>query len=293
VGSASVTLVRIFALTLLGAAVSPLRAQTGTTPIWRATVRPTYDPLPVGGCGAVAIRMVDMATSDVPRDPSGQRIQISDLDISVTGADPMGVAGEFTASSVWVACACQSATVGSTATVTARYPAAALPASRTVTGASFSVSAPFRIGRPMGSAEPNACQTLKQQTAAGGTTPATAGTPVAQGTPYVPAGAVTLALAPLTVVARATFNPPSQGNLALSPGYCRPVNGTFTDPNIRATDFVMVTAANPWGTHDLRWTAAVDSGAVSFFVCNSKPAVQGTLGALQTNGYALSVLVVR
>ena len=154
---------------------------------WTTSIAATLNPLPIGGCGAVALRIVDPATTDVPRTPSGERVSISDFDFTIAGADPLGVAGQFTAPSVWVACACQGATVRSSATVTATYPAKALAPAKAVSGVAFSVSAPFVVGPAMGATEPPACQLLKSQLGS-------SGTPLAESTvarTTIPSGTVT------------------------------------------------------------------------------------------------------
>ena len=87
---------------------------------WTVAVTPTMDPLPAGFCAAIRVTVIDAAIGDTPRNPLGYRLNISDFDISVTGSSV--IANRLGATN-WESCACQGAAPGSTATVTATYPA--------------------------------------------------------------------------------------------------------------------------------------------------------------------------
>jgi hypothetical protein len=142
---------------------------------WTATFTATVNPLAIGGCGPVRLTLLDPATKAWPRNPSGNYVALSDFDLSVTGVDPTGVAGEYNGPSIWSACACQGATVGSVATVTATYPAALLAPKQRVPGIAIQASSTFVIAQPRASTDVQACQTLKGQTVAAGSS-ASAGT---------------------------------------------------------------------------------------------------------------------
>ncbi|MEO6525905.1 MAG: hypothetical protein ABIP93_04720 [Gemmatimonadaceae bacterium] len=129
------------------------------------------NPLPIASCGAAYLRMLDPATKDRPRNPQGVLVSIADFDMTVTGATATDVAGEQVGPTNWSACACQGATVGSTATITASYPAKMLAEKARVPGVVFQVTAPLTIGKPQGAGDTRACLALKTQTMATRATP--------------------------------------------------------------------------------------------------------------------------
>jgi hypothetical protein len=128
-----------------------------TTP-WTVTVTPTLNPLPIGMCGAVHLKLLDPVTRDVPRNPQGYRINMGDFDMSVSGGT--SAAGHQIDASHFEACGCQGGAAGSTVTVTARYPAQSLPAANRVPGVSIQQSATFVLALPKGTVNPQSCATL-------------------------------------------------------------------------------------------------------------------------------------
>ena len=286
----------------LALSISSLPAQSPAS--WTASLSLPLNPLPIGVCGAVSLRMTDPATGDVPRDPAGQRVLISDFDVVVAGAGPLDVAGELTAPSVWTACACQGAMVGSGATVTATYPGATVPAARRVTGVAFSVSAPFKVGSAMGGIDPPSCQALKSKGATTGT--GLSGSPVSGASPTSRAptavsggtqggsGAATALTSPaLVVVVRAQWTLPDNGTSGtLANGSCGVVIGKFLDPNILDTDVAVVTGTTASNGQHLTYSPTVSAGAVTLKVC-----VDQTGAALpspvQLSGRKVNVLVLR
>ena len=98
---------------------------------------------------------------------------------------------------------------------------------------------------------------------------------------------------PLTVVAREQnfVIPPT--SLALSAGSCRYI-ALYTNPNVVATDTVIITGLAYDSGLNLLWSAAVDNGSVQISVCNTKPSNSGVSGALSfTYGRKVNILVLR
>ena len=157
--------VRRFALTgmvlgcLLATMLAPSVAHAQSP--WSVTVKPTVDPLAIGSCGAVWVTLLDAAGKDRPRGPTGQYVTLADFDMRVTSTNPSAVVGKYNGASIWSVCACQSAKVRDSATVTASYPAASLPAKARAPGVSFVKTATFSIKRKAGTWEPEGCSELK------------------------------------------------------------------------------------------------------------------------------------
>jgi len=99
--------------------------------------------------------------------------------------------------------------------------------------------------------------------------------------------------APLVVVSRAEWALPDQGNITLSPGYCKVIYGSYDDPMIKSTDIALVTGQQPDSGEWLKWTATVNNGSVQLNVCNSQKASLGASGALMITGRKVNILVVR
>jgi hypothetical protein len=149
----------------------PVRAQTP----WTVTVTPTMNPLPVGFCAAVQISIRDAAGTDVPRSPQGYRITLADFDMAVAAPNATSVVGQQIDATHWSVCACQGAAPGTDATITATYPARALPESSRVKGASFQSTSAFVLAPPKGTGNPPACETLASKAAS--STPVVASAP--------------------------------------------------------------------------------------------------------------------
>jgi hypothetical protein len=147
----------------IGVTAPSLRAQSAP---WAVTVKPTVDPMPIGSCAAVWVTLLDAAGKDRPRGPSGQYVTIADFDLRVSSTNPNAVVGKYNGPSIWSVCACQSAKAGDSATVTATYPGASLPASARAAGVRFTRTANFKIKRKTGTWEPEGCSELKAANAA-------------------------------------------------------------------------------------------------------------------------------
>jgi hypothetical protein len=124
------------------------------SPQWHVIVTPTLNPLPIGLCGAVQVTVLDAAAMDMPRNPLGARVTIADFDMTVAAPGARSVVGQQIDASHWSVCACSGAPVGGVATVTATYPARALPAAARVAGASFTSTATVFIAAAKGTSPP-------------------------------------------------------------------------------------------------------------------------------------------
>lgn len=122
---------------------------------WTVTIV-TASSIPIGQCSAVGLEIRDVETRDVPRNPNGDRVTVADFDVTMSAET---VAPEYLDAYHVRACVCQGATVGSSATVTAVYPASVLPASTRVTGVSARGSTTFLVGKPDNKVNPPACTT--------------------------------------------------------------------------------------------------------------------------------------
>jgi hypothetical protein len=147
---------KCFAIVLL---VIMLAAREGaqSPPLWTVTVTPTLNPLPIGFCAAVQLTLRDASRgTEPPRNPLGGRVTIADFDMTVT--TPEGsVAGQRVDADHWSACGCQSAVVGTVATVTATYPAQSLPAASRVPGVAFQTRSTFTLAAAKNASNPPAC----------------------------------------------------------------------------------------------------------------------------------------
>jgi hypothetical protein len=124
---------------------------------WMVSLVPTKNPLPIGGCAAVRLQLLDRSSKDSPRNPRGAYVSLADFDFTVTAADQRSVAGQYDGASYFSACACQGAAVGAIATVTATYPAATLAPEARVPGVAFQTSATFALAKANGASDSPAC----------------------------------------------------------------------------------------------------------------------------------------
>ena len=122
-----------------------------------------------------------------------------------------------------------------------------------------------------------------------GTVAANPSLPIA--TPYNPTIA-TFAPPTLTVVVKTEWTVPPQG-IPQSSGLCKIVYGTYNNPNILATDTVIVTGQAELEGAYLKWTATVENGAIHFNVCNWKQMTLNAQAALHLNGRKINILVLR
>ena len=169
---------------------------------WSVSITPTVNPLAIGGCTQVRLVLSDPATKDWPRNASGNTVSLADFDWTITGVDRAGVAGAYNGPSIWSACACQGATVGSTATITATYPAQQLAEKKRATGVAFQATATFTIAKPRSANDVDACLLVKSQ-------------------PPLPAGATVtppaIAVVPATTSPTSPTTVPSAGGLPTAP----------------------------------------------------------------------------
>jgi hypothetical protein len=99
--------------------------------------------------------------------------------------------------------------------------------------------------------------------------------------------------APPTVVVREEWAIPYQGNILLSSGLCKIVNGSYANSSILATDTVIVTGQSASEGAYLKWTATVDNGAIHLNVCNWKKMTLNATAAMDLNGRKVNILVLR
>lgn len=198
---------------LCGALLLVSTLATAQTPQWTVVVTPTLNPLPLGMCGAVHLTLYDPVTKDVPRNPQGYRITMAAFDMSVSGTS---AAGQNIDPSHYKVCGCQGGASGSTATVTATYPAQSLPATSRVPNVSFEKTATFAFAPPKGTVNPPPCV----QNAAAPTSQSTPNPPQGSSPPAANAPATTPAAAPVPVNpsgARAQVTGPAP-NVPRAPG---------------------------------------------------------------------------
>jgi hypothetical protein len=139
-------------------------AAAQTQPTWTVSVTPSLNPLPIGMCGAVRLRIFDPATRDVPRNPQGMLITLADFDLSVDG---VAIAGNQIDPYHYDVCGCPGGSPGSSGKVTATYPAQSLAANARVRGVQIAVEAPVVLAEPKGSSVPRACASVANDAARG------------------------------------------------------------------------------------------------------------------------------
>ncbi|HYN81927.1 MAG TPA: hypothetical protein VES88_10530 [Gemmatimonadaceae bacterium] len=185
----------------------------------------TMNPLPIGTCAAVRLEIRDPKTRDIPRNPSGKYVTITDFDMSVT-ADGGAVAAQWQDPYHLLACGCQRGTAGSSAVVTAKYPARALAQASRVPGVSVEAAGNFSLARALSASDPPSCAVQSAAAAIPGTgaTPITgvtrpqAGTIARSPTP-APAPA-----SPASAPTAVTASSPASGT-PLAPVAKQPVGG--------------------------------------------------------------------
>jgi hypothetical protein len=118
------------------------------------------NPLPLGMCAAVDLRVWWNGAPSPPYDPMGGPVVMAHFDLSVNGGT--SVAGHRIDQMHYEVCGCQGGEAGSKATVTATYPTKewALK-TRMWPGVSFQQSVTFALASPNGTANPPACDSLK------------------------------------------------------------------------------------------------------------------------------------
>jgi len=166
-------------------------ALAGAQTPWIVTLTPTVNPLPIGTCGPVWVKVVDPATQDAPRNPSGGMVTIADFDLTVSHGGT-SVTGQYTDASHWAACGCQGASSGTVATITAKYPGALLSARIRVPKVAFETTATIELTAARSSWDPPSCVAAKRAAA----TPVPAPPAAATATTVAPPAPVPLTGAP-------------------------------------------------------------------------------------------------
>ncbi len=150
-------------LTFLAIAAATANAQSS----WTVSLTPMLNPLPVGMCGAVHLKIFDPATRDTPRNPQGYRVTLADFDMSVDGAS---VAGNYIDAYHYEVCGCPGGTPGGAAKVIATYPAQSLAANARIRGVNITTEAPFALAAAKGSVNPQPCTAVASSNTSNDTT---------------------------------------------------------------------------------------------------------------------------
>lgn len=212
-------LLRTVRLALAACLMAP--AGAAAQPRWNLVLTPSMDPLPVGFCSAIHLTVQDSTVRDVPRNSLGNRVTIADFDIAVTSPDGLSAMAQQIDAHHWLACACQGATPGTVATVTATYPFRSLSASSRIPGVSVQRSATFALSAAKGSTNPAACPAA----AALATAPASVVTPsarIASGGSAPPRTPQTAAPVPVSAPGRLPAPAPGSTSPAPAPGSTLP-----------------------------------------------------------------------
>lgn len=173
---------------------------------WNTRLTATLAPVPIGGCGVVSVAIEDSTGRDAPRNPQGWRVSMADFDMTVQSVDPRALTGKYNGAASYSVCACQAATVGASATITATYPSRALAVKSRVAGVAYSVSIPITAGKAIGGGEPQGCPAQQTSVAVGSPIAATTRGVTPVGTvgappPTVPAGTGSVPMPPSVVAA--------------------------------------------------------------------------------------------
>jgi hypothetical protein len=193
-------------LALLGAATLTAQAP------WRVTIRLTENPLPIGTCHTVVLTAIDPVTRGTPRSESGHYLSVgTDFDLEVEAP----AVGKWESSSIWLVCACQSATAGAQGTITATYPAKALPEKSRIPGVAFKTQAPFTFSTAQSRYNAAGCDALKPAAPVAVALPPTVA-PVTLAPAPAPAALIGVPATPLK--APSTAGPPPQ-NVRVAPAF--------------------------------------------------------------------------
>ncbi|MEO8575732.1 MAG: hypothetical protein ABI556_03490 [Gemmatimonadales bacterium] len=144
-----------FLLALVAGILTPSMA--GAQNPWTVKVYSTMNPLPIGGCAAVRLEILDPVTRAKPRRPPGDYVTITDFDVTVTSPAGNSVAPSWITAYNLLACGCQTGSVGDNGVVTATYPARALPEYARVPGVVFQIKSDFSLSKPQNAVNPPSC----------------------------------------------------------------------------------------------------------------------------------------
>jgi len=257
---------RLARLMLAGGLLAPALASAQGP--WDVALTPTMDPLPIGACGRIDLKLFDPATKGTPLNPLRSSVKLADFDIAVTTPDGTSAAVKWDGASHVFACGCQGATPGTVATVTATYPAKGLAARARVPGVEFQETATVTLREPQGDFNPPECILL-----------ASAPSPVS-------------AEAPWDVVVMPSYNP-------LPIGACGRIDLYLFDPakrdkplnplgsSVKLADFD-IAVTTPDGTS----AAAKWDGASHVSACGCQGATPGTVATV-TATYPAKELAAR
>ncbi len=221
---------------------------------WVVKVTPLMNPLPVGYCAAVQLSILDASAKEIPRNPQGLRITLADFDMAVASPDAGAVVGQQVDAYHWSVCGCQGAAPGTTATITASYPARALSASARVPNASIQATASIVLAAPKGGINPPACKAVERSATAAAATPASQ--PARSGVvapPVSPPVTITPTPAPSTPTAVGEALPRNAGATRVAPYTPGPVtvsfelnaNGSWYEPHPESLSFDL-NASGSW-----------------------------------------------
>lgn len=190
---------------------------------WTVSIYLTANPLPIGSCHTVEYKAFDPIIKGTPRNELGHYVSTyADFDLGVEGA----AVGKYEGT-IWSVCACQFATIGAPATITATYPAKALPEKSRVPGVAFSMKVPFTFAAA--TSKYNAAGCDKLQTAIAASTTSQASPPKL--TAVLPPVTVAPAPAPAPPPARVAVAPPPSA----PPVTLAPVPAPAPSPPVAAT----------------------------------------------------------
>jgi hypothetical protein len=192
---------RLVPLVLAASLLMPALAQGQES--WTVAVYSTMNPLPIGQCAAVRLDIKDPNTRDIPRTPSGTRVTIADFDVTVTSADGKSAAPYWIDAYHLNVCGCQGGSAGTSAVITATYPARALVQEARVRDVSIRATGDFSVAKPQNTIDPLAC--TSSSVAPTLATTALPATPISTVTKTAPT-TVTIAPAPAPIPSTPTIS---------------------------------------------------------------------------------------
>ena len=146
---------------------------------WTVTLLSNTTPIPIGSCSALQVDLRDATGKEHPRNPAAQLVSIADFDVTVTAARGGAVVEKYNDARYWGACACQGASAGELATITASYPARGLAERARVPDVAFQSSITIPLADARGTFDPPACASAREIAVAPSPAPAPAPPPPA------------------------------------------------------------------------------------------------------------------
>ncbi len=120
--------------------IKTMTVQSGSAPPWSVTLASGVKAIAIGNCTAIGIDLRDASGKERPRNPAGQLVSIADFDMSASAGSGSAVAAQYDGRWAWSACGCQGSTAGAPVTITATYPAHALPDASRIRDVAFQSS---------------------------------------------------------------------------------------------------------------------------------------------------------